>query len=186
MEDLIKLAELIKDEKLKIKTLELLKDPKLSNKAMNYKPLDLEDSPAGYPGFEHHMCKSGLIKHTEGVATLSMKIAKFVEKRYGPVNEDFLLAGALLHDLMRLYDFKKEGSEYSIVPKIMGHEQLIGCELYARGFPEEVVHMVLNHLKAEDQTLEGMILHFSDTIDAYADFHFRELLSALNKELAEK
>lgn len=186
MEELIKIAEKIDDEKLRAKTLELLKDPKLSNKAMVYKPLSLEDSPAGYPGFEHHMCKGGLIKHTEGVAVLSMKIAKFIEKRYGPVNKDYLIAAALLHDLMRLYDFKKEGDEYSIAPKVLSHEQLIGCELYARGFPEEIVHMVLNHLKSEDQTLEGMILHFADTIDAYADFHFREMLKVLDQELAKK
>jgi 7,8-dihydroneopterin 2',3'-cyclic phosphate phosphodiesterase len=186
MDELIKLAEQIKDEKLREKTLELLKDPKLSNKAMVYKPLALKDSPAGYPGFEHHMCKGGLLKHTEGVTTLSVNIAKFIEKRYGPVNKDFLIAGSLLHDIMRLYDFKKDGGEYSVTPKILGHEQLIGCELYARGFPEEVIHMAINHLKSEDQTLEGMILHFADTIDAYADFHFREMLKVLDQELKDK
>jgi len=181
MEDLIKLAEQIKDEKLREKTLELLNDPKISNKAMKYEHLALNDSPAGYPGFEHHMCKGGLLKHTEGVTTLSINIAKFIDKRYGPVNKDYLIAGALLHDIMRLYDFKKEGDEYSVTPKLLGHEQLIGCELYTRGFPEEVVHMVLCHLKSEDQTIEGMILHFADTIDAYADFHFREMLKALSE-----
>lgn len=186
MDEMIKLAGQIKDPKLREKTIEILKDPKLSNKAMNYRPLALKDSPAGYPGFEHHMCKGGLIKHTEGVTTLSLEIAEFIDERYGPVNKDFLIAGALLHDIMRLYDFKKEGSGYSVTPKILGHEQLIGCELYARGFPEEVIHMVINHLNAEDQTLEGMILHFADTIDAYADFHFREMLKVLDEELKEK
>jgi 7,8-dihydroneopterin 2',3'-cyclic phosphate phosphodiesterase len=153
---------------------------------MNYRPLALDDSPAGYPGFEHHMCKGGLLKHTEGVTSLSINIAKFIDKRYGPINHDYLIAGALLHDIMRLYDFKKEGDDFSVIPKMLGHEQLIGCELYARGFPEEVIHMTLNHLRAEDQTLEGMILHFADTIDAYADFHFREMLKSLSEGLKEK
>lgn len=210
MDSLIKLAEKIKDKELRIKTISLLKDPKLSNKAMDYKPLKIRESPGGYPGFEHHMVKGGLVKHTEGVVELATKIAGIVEKRYGPVNEDLVLAGAILHDIMRVYDFTKEGDEYSLTPKLLEHEQLIGCELYARGFPEEVVAIVLNHLKPEGfvlelglskthvnatpvkqsglgMSLEGFIVHYADTIDAYSDYYFRELLThALEGALSEE
>lgn len=183
MDELIKLAEKIEDKRLREKTIELLKDPKLSNKLPGHKPLDIKDAPGGYPGFEHHMAKGGLLKHTEGVTELSIRIAQFIEKKYGPLNKDAIIAGALLHDLMRLYDFKKVKEEYTINPTLLGHEQLIGCELYARNFPEEVISIVMNHLKAENQSLEGMIVHIADTTDSFADYHFRELDKAIAEAL---
>ncbi|MGC9311004.1 MAG: HD domain-containing protein, partial [Candidatus Aenigmatarchaeota archaeon] len=155
--------------------------------ALKYKPLKIKDAPGGYPGFEHHMTKGGLLAHTEGVTALAILIADFVADTYGPVNRDFVISAALLHDLMRLYDFKKEKKDYSLVPKLLEHEQLIACELYARGFPEEVISVVLNHLKAENHNLEGMIVHYADTIDAFSDYYFRELIKhAIEKELLGK
>ncbi|MBN2094413.1 MAG: HDIG domain-containing protein [Candidatus Aenigmarchaeota archaeon] len=175
MDNLIKLAEKIKDKDLREKTISLLKDPKLSNPALACKPLKIEDTPGGFPGFEHHMEKGGLIKHTEGVTLLAMQMADFVEERYGTVNKDFVITAALLHDIMRLYDFDKIGDEYSLQDNLLEHEELGACELYARGFPEEIVHMVLKHLKPEGQGLEGTILHYADSVDSFSDFYFREL-----------
>jgi putative nucleotidyltransferase with HDIG domain len=207
MEELIKFAEKIGDKDLREKTIALLKDPKLSNDSLKYKPLKIKDSPGGYPGFEHHMAKGGLLVHTVKVSELSLKIAESVEE-YGPINKDLILAGALLHDIMRIYDFKKEGKDYLISSKYLEHEQLIGCELYARGFPEELISIVLNHIKPETfslelglsksaliagptnkkkglgMSLEGMIVHYADTIDAYSEFYFRELFRHMLEEAA--
>ena len=63
--------------------------------------------PAGYPGFEHHMEIGGLVRHTENVTELAISIANLIKEKYYPINLDFIIAGALLHDLMRVYDFKK-------------------------------------------------------------------------------
>ena len=176
MNELLKLADKIEDKDLREKTKDLLKDIKLSNKNLNYRGLKLEESPAGYKGFEHHMEKGGLITHTRNVTELAIKITEFVSQKYCEVNKDFVIVGALLHDLMRIFDFKKRGSNYEIVGKLIPHEELIGCELYARNFPEEIVHMVFNHLKPEGLILEAMIVHFADSIDAYTDAYLKELL----------
>ncbi len=176
MNDLLKLADKIEDKKLREKTKELLKDIKLSNKNLKYTPLKLEESPAGYKGFEHHMEKGGLVTHTKNVTELSIEIADFVAQRYCEINKDYIIAGALLHDLMRVFDFRKKGKNYELVGKLIAHEELIGCELYARNFPEEVVHIVLNHLKPDGLILEAMIVHFADSIDAYTDAYLKELL----------
>ena len=176
MNELLKLADKIEDGELREKTTNLLKEIKLSNKNLNYKQIKLDECPGGYKGFEHHMEKGGLIRHTRNVTELSIKIADFIDQKYCKINKDYVIAGALLHDLMRVFDFKKKGRNYELVGKLISHEELIGCELYARNFPEEVIHIVLNHLKLEGLILEAMIVHFADTIDAYTDAYLRELL----------
>jgi len=176
MKDLLKLAEKIEDKELRSKVIELIKEIKLSNKNLNYEALKLDESPAGYIGFEHHMEEGGLIEHTKNVTELAIKIANFVSEKYGKINKDFVIAGALLHDLMRVFDFKKTREGYEITKKLLSHEELIGCELYARNFPEEVIYIVLNHVQPENLTPELLIVHFADSIDAYIDVYFREIL----------
>jgi len=179
MEELLKLAEKIEDKELRSKVVDLLKEIKLSNKNLEYVPLKLQESPAGYIGFEHHMEEGGLLTHTKNVTELSIKIADFVNEKYGKVNKDFVIAGALLHDLMRVFDFKKTKKGFEVVGKLLSHEELIGCELYARNFPEEVIYIVLNHMQPNNLIPEVMIVHFADSIDAYTDIYFREIVKKI-------
>ncbi|HIE41601.1 MAG TPA: HDIG domain-containing protein [Candidatus Aenigmarchaeota archaeon] len=176
MEELLKLAGKIRDRELREKVMELLKEIKLSNKKLNYKSLKFEESPAGYIGFEHHMEEKGLFNHTKNVTELAIKIAEFVEEKYYPINKDFVIAGALLHDIMRVFDFKKTKNGYEIVGKLLNHDELIGCELYAREFPEEVIYIVINHLQPSGLLPEALIVHFADTIDAHIDIYVKELI----------
>ncbi len=176
MRELIKLAEKIEDKNLREKTVKTLKEVNLSNKKLNYKPLKLDKSPAGYPGFEHHMEEGGLLIHTKNVTELAIKISDFVIEKYHKINKDFVIAGALLHDLMRVYDFEDSDEGYGITKKLLNHEELIGCELYAREFPEEVVYIVLNHVQPSGLIPEALIVHFADTIDAHMDVYIKELV----------
>ncbi|OYT42938.1 MAG: dihydroneopterin 2',3'-cyclic phosphate phosphodiesterase [Candidatus Aenigmarchaeota archaeon ex4484_56] len=178
---LIKLADKIENMELRNKVKEILKSPELSNPDMkNYKSVPIHTSPAGYAGFEHHMVEGGLVLHTKNVVELSLQIADFIEKNYYPVNKDYVIAGALLHDIMRIFDFKKDKKgNYEIVNKLLEHSELIGCELYARGFPEEVIHIVLSHLGNKPiATLEAMIVNFADTIDSHVDVYVRGVLKS--------
>jgi len=168
-------AEKIKDKDLREKTIKFLKEIKLSNRKLDYKPLKLNNSPAGYPGFEHHMREGGLIEHTKNVTELAIMISDFVSEKYRKVNKDFVIAGALLHDLMRVYDFEEGKRGYTITKKLLDHEELIGCELYAREFPEGVIYIVLNHIQPSGLMPEALIVHFADTIDAHMDVYTREL-----------
>lgn len=184
MNELLKLADKIGDKILREKTKELLRDVKLSNRTLGYTGLKVVDSPAGYKGFEHHMEEGGLVTHSRNVTELAIKLADFVGEKYCKINKDYVIAGALLHDIMRVFDFKKSGREFELVGKLLAHEELIGCELYARNFPEEVVHIVLNHLKPDGLILEAIIVHYADSIDAYTDAYLKEMLKGALKEIA--
>lgn len=181
MKELLRLAEKIEDRELRDKVITLLKEIKLSNKNLNYKPLKLEESPAGYVGFEHHMEEGGLLTHTKNVTELAIKIADFVEERYYKVNRDFIIAGTLLHDLMRVFDFKKTRKGYKIVGKLLNHNELIASELYARNFPEEVIYIVLRHVQPDILLPEALIVYFADTIDSHIDLYIKELIKTTLK-----
>lgn len=181
LEILIDLANQIEDKELRKKVVEFLKNPKLSNKRLNYEGLKVEESPAGYAGFEHHLVKGGLILHTISVTTLAINIAKTIMSYYPiSINMDYLIAGALLHDIGRIFDFKKTKKGYSINQKLIEHSSLMAAELYARGFPEEVIHIVLSHLGITSiqppLTIEALIVHYADEIDAQIDFAIRKSL----------
>ncbi len=176
---LIDIANQIEDKELRKKVVEFLKNPKLSNDKLNYDKIDIEESPAGYIGYEHHFVEGGLILHTISVTTLAINIAKTIMSYYPiSINMDHLIAGALLHDIGRIFDFKKTKKGYSINQKLIEHSSLIAAELYARGFPEEVIHIVLSHLGMGSiqppLTIEALIVHYADTIDAQIDFAIRK------------
>jgi 7,8-dihydroneopterin 2',3'-cyclic phosphate phosphodiesterase len=176
MKKLLKLAEKIENKELREKTIALLKEIKLSHRNLTYKSLKFEESPAGYVGFEHHMEKGGLLVHTKNVTELAIKIADFVEEKYYKINKDFVIAGALLHDLMRVFDFKESKEGFELTAKMLNHEELIGCELYAREFPEEVVYIVMHHIQPNGLIPESLIVHFADTIDSHMEIYLAELI----------
>src|SRR5437867_4160331 len=109
MKKLIELAGKIRDKRLRKKIIDFLKDPKLSNEEFKkYPRTRIEDvrTPFSIGG-------SGSIRdvlnHTVAVVDLCMKTADSVEANYGiPINRDYLLAGAILHDIMKIYEWKNE------------------------------------------------------------------------------
>jgi len=178
---LIDIANQIEDKELRKKVVEFLKNPKLSNKKLDYEGMDIEESPAGYAGYEHHLVKGGLILHTISVTTLAINIAKTLMSYYPiSINMDYLIVGALLHDIGRIFDFKKTKKGYAINQKLIEHASLIAAELYSRDFPEEVIHIVLSHLGVNSTqpplTIEALIVHYADEIDAQIDFAIRKSL----------
>ncbi len=162
-DNMVKIVEKIKDRKLREKTLELVKSPKLSS-GWKYEASGW-DVPA-WVG-EHHYYKGGLLEHTVSVAELSLKVGEYLEKRYKKgINFDFLIAGAVLHDVGKLFEIKGEEGSWKLSEFILDHARLGGAELYARGFPEEVVHIVMAHAGADvPRTLEARIVDMIDNLD---------------------
>ncbi|MCB5246933.1 MAG: HD domain-containing protein [Candidatus Cloacimonetes bacterium] len=126
----------------------------------------------------HHNYMHGLIEHTVTVATL----CDFVSELY-PVNRDLLLSGALLHDFGKVFEYSsKPVIDFTEVGRLIGHlslsDQFI-CE-QARlitGFPDDVLlnlrHLILAHHGEYEkasvrlpQTLEALVLHLCDNLDA--------------------
>ncbi len=171
MQRLITLAKRIKNPELREKTIEFLKNPEVSNEYFKrYERMKFEEAYGGTSEF-HHGYKGGLLDHTYSVALLCLQIAEHLEKMYNlKINKDYLLSAALLHDIMKVYCFEKKGGV--VVHRETGLEHLVWgcCELYARGFPEEVIHIVAAHAgqqgTVQPQSIEAWILFYADTIDA--------------------
>jgi len=159
----------IKDSDLREKTLDILKNPKLSNKKFGYKGITMKEAPASLNW--HHVEAGGLAKHTCVVATLCLSIADVVEENYDmELDRDTLTAGAILHDIAKLFDMKREERGFDSTDLSIDHIIMGSAELYARGFPEPVIHMVASHFGEQGttspQTVEALILHHADTMSA--------------------
>jgi putative nucleotidyltransferase with HDIG domain len=163
------LANGIKDRELRKKVVDIIKNPRLSNPAFAYKGTPMKDAPASL-GW-HHVEEGGLAKHTYMVTRLCMDIAEFMQENYDmDLDMDTLVAGALLHDIAKLFEIKKDGGGFDSTPLSIDHIIMGSAELYSRGFPESVVHMIASHFGEQGTTSpqmpEAVILHHVDTLDA--------------------
>jgi len=171
MKRLIELAEKIKNKSLREKTIKLLQEPEISNPEIVYPKADLKKAPAWFNG--HHFYEGGLLDHTFSVANACLLLAKNFEEIYkASINHDHLIAGALLHDIMKVFVLAKTGKQWSFTGCTLDHAVLTACELYAREFPEEVVHIVASHggdlggAGANPRTLEALIVFYADMTDS--------------------
>ncbi len=91
-------------------------------------------------------------------------------ERKTPVNRDFLVAGALLADVGKLYEYDKENGKVvkSKHGKYLRHP-FSGVGLsWKYDIPEEVMHIIAVHSKEGDhfpRSPEAIILHHADFID---------------------
>ncbi|MCD6367606.1 MAG: HD domain-containing protein [Candidatus Aenigmarchaeota archaeon] len=165
LEHLIKLVEKIKDKELREKTIDLIKDPKLSS-GWDYKASEFDEIPAWIG--DHHGYRGGLLEHTISVTEMCIMLAEHFKKMYGrEINIDYLIAAAALHDIAKVFEIRKEGDKFAFNNFIIDHVRVGASELYARGFPEEVVHIVGSHGGGDTpRTLEAIILNVADSLDA--------------------
>lgn len=167
--EILELVESIADKGLRGKVKELLKDPPCD---INAPALPLETCPAG--AFQHHSYEGGLIQHTLGVTRLSLTLCKLVEDLYGgTVEKDMVLAGAILHDVMKCYCYEgndEGGFRTSDFGGKVDHLTLMVGELMKRDFPLEVVHVVASHHgdvgPTKPKTIEALIVSVADLADS--------------------
>lgn len=172
-ENLIALANEIKDNTLREKVIGLLKEPKLSlidNAGAQYTAFG--KSPASKR--RHHSYVTGLVVHTYSTTKVALCLSGLLEEVYGvKVDSDTVLAAALLHDVFKhvtyneIYPGKYARSKLG---ERLDHMSLIIGELYARRFPLEVIHAVAAHhgenSPIEPRTLEALVVHLADNTDA--------------------
>ena len=130
--------------------------------------------------FNHHAYIGGLMEHTLSMAGMCDAAAK----HYGDaVDRDLLIAGALLHDIGKTREISATaGFEYTTEGKLLGHI-VLGIQMVAdaaRQVPELtperlslLLHLIASHQgryewqsPREPATLEALILHFVDDLDA--------------------
>jgi 3'-5' exoribonuclease len=128
----------------------------------------------------HHAWLGGLLEHTLSVCAVCDTLAA----HYGSViDRDLLIAGALLHDIGKVREIgARAGFPYTDEGKLLGHI-LIGLQMVAdaaAGVSElgSARLLLLQHLLAshqgryewhsprEPRTLEALILHYADDLDA--------------------
>lgn len=128
----------------------------------------------------HHPFLGGLLEHVLSICGL----AGLVEGHYGSgINRDLLLAGALLHDIGKIYELSyKKSFDYTDEGRLLGHIT-IGIELIDRklaglkDFPRDLAvllkHMLLSHhgqlefgSPKRPKTIEAVILYYLDDLDA--------------------
>jgi putative nucleotidyltransferase with HDIG domain len=155
-----------------------LKDPRLSHKDFRKYPREkIEKVRTPFSIAGQGVAERGdLVRHTLVVANLCIQTAEEVEKEYGvPINKDSLIAGALLHDVMKIFEWKSEGMETKHTGVLLDHTMLAVAELYHRGFPEEVIHIIASHFGEAGPTpprnFEALILHYIDTLASLVEFH---------------
>ena len=126
----------------------------------------------------HHAFRSGLLEHTVSVTTAACSLA-----RHYRLDEDMVVAGALLHDLGKIWELEIGASiEYTDDGRLLGHlpmetlfveRQILELE----HFPAELRRQLLYILFAHDgeyefgsprrpKTPEAMLVHMMDNLDS--------------------
>lgn len=136
----------------------------------------------------HHAYVGGLLEHTLSMATLSLILAD----HYPHVDEDLLLAGALLHDAGKTLEYDiGDGFYFSDDGRLVGHivrtvtmVEKAAAEL--DHFPPEnlrhLVHLLVSHHGTKEygspvvpKTLEAVLLHQVDLLDSRVQGFFDHL-----------
>ncbi len=139
----------------------------------------------------HHDYIGGLLEHTLSITRLACDMSK----HYAHVNRDILIAGAILHDIGKIYELSYDRSfDYTDAGRLEGHI-VLGVEIVNSkislipDFPKELAlvlkHMILSHHGQLDfgspkrpKTPEALLLSYLDDIDAkmcvFVDFIKKE------------
>lgn len=179
MKKLIEVSEKIKDDKLRRMVVDFLKNLKLSNKHFSkYPKMAIEDAASmftvGNVGGTSSV-ERDVLNHTVALVELCERVADVFEKTYGlPLNRDALLAAAILHDVMKTFEWKRglQGLEHTGI--MLDHTMLAVSELYHRGFPEDVIHIIASHFGETGPTpprnFEALIFHHLDNMTSMVEF----------------
>lgn len=111
-----------------------------------------------------------LFEHTRIVTDLCIKIAEAMQGMDGvAIDMDMLIAGALLHDVGKFLEYRKEQDGYAVARsgRLLRHP-LSGMGLAMKeGLPEEVCHIIAVHSREGERSYrspEAIILHHADFI----------------------
>ncbi|HEY3841039.1 MAG TPA: OB-fold nucleic acid binding domain-containing protein [Bryobacteraceae bacterium] len=127
----------------------------------------------------HHAFLSGLLEHVLSLCRLS----RLVGPHYSFIDCDLLIAGAILHDLGKIYELSYDrGFTYTPEGQLLGH-MMIGLRIVAdklRAFPDFppalrtlIEHIIISHHGQLDygspkvpQFPEAILFHYLDDLDS--------------------
>lgn len=178
----MKLAEKIENENLRKKVVDFLKDLRLSSEDFKKYPKEkLKDAGSLFvvPTSGIGPVERDVITHTVVLTELCTRVVDSFKKNYGlELNKDFLVAASILHDLMKVFEYKR-GKKGTLEPTgiMLDHTMLAVAELYYRDFPEEVIHIVASHYgeggPTPPRTFEALIFHHLDALLSIVEYYHR-------------
>jgi 7,8-dihydroneopterin 2',3'-cyclic phosphate phosphodiesterase len=168
-----KVVSKIRDGELRNKIVQFVENPTIEIEGKTYEGVSLETSPAGLA--HHHSYPGGYIEHVAATAEIALTLCDVVEKVYrGLVNRDLVLAGVLLHDILKPLTYvERENGAFSksSLAENMDHLTLIVSEMVRRDFPLHLVHIVCAHHGHRygpigPRTIEALVCHLADITDS--------------------
>jgi len=114
-----------------------------------------------------------LIDHTRAVTQIAISIAKSLKNFHGDrikIDMDIVISGAILHDVGKLYEYKKENNKIvkSELGEIVRHPISGASISYSEGLPFEIVHTIASHSKEGEfstRSVEAIIIHHADFLN---------------------
>ncbi len=134
----------------------------------------------------HHAHPGGLVQHCYEMA----RIAETMCELFTQLDRDLLMTAILVHDIGKLDEMSHDlFVDYTTAGKLVGHLQM-GCDMVGEkikaipDFPEtlrlQLFHMILSHhgelengSAVVPKTLEAIVLHHIDNLDAQANAFVR-------------
>jgi hypothetical protein len=111
-----------------------------------------------------------LIEHVRDVTAGATNLASMlVERRDAALSIETVVAGALVHDVSKLYEF--DGMDRTEIGRLLGHPHYGVHVVAAAGLPVEIQHVVLAHTgrtAVEPATLEAEVVRRADEVAAAA------------------
>jgi putative nucleotidyltransferase with HDIG domain len=130
---------------------------------------DLSELP-WYPPGEEKFDLEGVrgIDHIRDVTELAIAMAEQLEKsRDVEPSLDLVIAGALLHDISKLYEF--HGKKATSIEELLGHPYYGVVLVFMVDLPIEIAHILLCHTSktnVEPKILEARIVSAADKVAA--------------------
>lgn len=159
--------------------IELIQDNELHN--LTYKIIhDNYEKYTTYPAAVtvHHAYMGGLLFHSLSICAMAIK----TQQQYSFLNKDYLIAGALLHDIGKTVELSgPKAASYTDEGNLLGHISIGAMIVYSVGkelkMSEEklsvITHMILAHHGELEfgspkvpATAEAYVLHSLDDLDA--------------------
>jgi len=114
-----------------------------------------------------------LLEHTRAVTRTAVEIAAVLNEKYVgkvAVDLDILLAGALLHDVGKLFEYRREDGGFvkSREGELLRHPVSGAAFAFKYGLPQEVIHIIAAHSKEGDggrRTIEAVIVNHADFVN---------------------
>ena len=167
-----------------------ISDRDLADKVVEAWSLSLEKSsflkisdmgPSGGPE-RPRLIKGTQVDHIRGVKRLAMKMADEMAEMFPDIgiNRDTVIAGALLHDVGKPWEFDPENiARWTSDTKRTGNPSLrhtfYGVHIgYEVGLPEEIIHIIATHAREGDQIVRSLV----NQIISEADHAFWRILKA--------